>query len=369
MPSLPLRTWLEIDRAALRHNLAAIRQRVGPGPQLIAAVKANAYGHGMIPVAREALAAGAAVLGVADLDELRVLRRAEIAAPVLLFDPALAEELPEIVALGGWVTLSTYAEAARLDRIAKKAGRIAEAHLKVDTGMGRVGLAPELAVGELKRIARLSHVRVGAAYSHFASADSDPALTGQQLAAFRLFRAEFPQLPWHFANSPALLRDPAAFRASAYVRAGLALYGLPPRPADRKLLRPVLAWKARITLVRQLEKGATVSYGATYRLPRAERLATVAVGYGDGYPRSLSNRASVLVGGLRCPIRGRVTMDQIVIDVSRVPATKARAGTEVVLLGRQGRQEITADELARHAETISYEIVTRTAERLPRLYS
>jgi len=368
MPTTPLRTWLEIDRAALRHNLAAIRKRIGTGPQVIAAVKANGYGHGMIPVAREALAAGAAVLGVADLDELRALRRAEIAAPVLLFDPALAGEFPEIVSLDGWVTLSTYREAAGLDRAAKKAGRIAEAHLKVDTGMGRVGLAPALAAAELKRILRLRHVRIMAIYSHFASADSDPVLTRRQLAAFGEVRQAFPTLPWHFANSPALLHEPKAFRGSAYVRAGLALYGLPPRPTDRAVLRPVLSWKARITLVRPLEKGATVSYGATYRLPRAERLATIAVGYGDGYPRMLSNRASVLVGGRRCPIRGRVTMDQIVVDVSRVPGGLARAGAEVVLLGRQGRQEITADELARHAETISYEIVTRTADRLPRLY-
>jgi len=369
MSSLPLRTWLQIDRAALRHNLAVIGKRIGSGPKIIAAVKANAYGHGMIAVAREALAAGAAVLGVADLDELRALRRAEIAAPVLLFDPALAAELPEIVALDGWVTLSTYEEAARLDRAARKAGRIAEAHFKVDTGMGRVGLTPALAVRELQRILRLTHVRVLAVYSHFASADSDPAFTRRQLAAFRVVRREFPEMPWHFANSPALLRDPAAFRASAYVRAGLALYGIPPRPADRARyrLRPVLAWKARVTLVRPLEKGATVSYGATYRLSRAERLATIAVGYGDGYPRALSNRASVLIGGRRCPIRGRVTMDQIVVDVSRVP--RARAGDEVVLLGRQGKEEITADELARHAGTISYEIVTRLAERLPRLYS
>jgi len=363
------RTWLEIDGAALRRNLAALRRQAGPGPRLIGSVKANAYGHGLLPVARELRAAGIEALAVSDLDELAALRAARIDGPVLVLGAALPGEFPEIVRLGGWPSLSTYAEARALDAAARQLGQVAEAHFKVDTGMGRLGLPPAAAIAELQRTLRLRHVRIGALFSHFARADDDAAFTARQLAAFHAARAWFAQLPWHFANSAGIFGARGAVAGSAWARPGLALYGLPPRPADRKKLSPVLAWKARIVLLRDAEKGETVSYGATYRLPRAQRLATLAVGYGDGYPRALSNRADVLVGGRRCPIRGRVTMDQIVIDVSRVPA--AKIGQEAVLLGPQGKEEITADELARHAGTISYEIVTRIAEsplRLPRVY-
>lgn len=365
------RAWLDIDGAALRKNVAVLRRRVGPKVALMGMVKANAYGHGYVPVARELLAAGVGVLAVSDLDELRLLRRAGIAAPVLLCSAALPDEYDEIVALHGWPTLSTFAEAKLLDAAAKRAGtnRIAEAHFKVDTGMNRLGLRPDPAAGELRRVAQLKHIRVMGLYTHCARADDDAAFTARQTKAFRSWRAAFPGIPWHLANSAALLRDRNSFAGAAWVRPGLALYGLPPRAADRKLLTPVLAWKTRVTLVRDAARGETVGYSASYRLPGPQKLATLAVGYGDGYPRLLSNRADVLIGGKRCPVRGRVTMDQIVVDASRVPRVKA--GDEAVLLGKQGRDEISADELARHAETISYEIITGTSalpERLPRVY-
>ncbi len=363
------RAWLEIDGDALRKNVAVVRRRVGPKVALMGMVKANAYGHGYLPVARELLAAGVSVLAVSDVDELRLLRRAGIAAPVLLCSAALPGEYDEIVALHGWPTLSTLAEARLLDAAAQKAKRVAEAHFKVDTGMNRLGLRPDPAAEELRRVLALPRLRVMGLYTHCARADDDAAFTARQTALFRAWRGAFPGLPWHLANSAGLLRDRATFAGATWVRPGLALYGLPPRPADRKSLRPVLAWKTRVTLVRDGKRGETVGYGATYRLPRAQRLATLAIGYGDGYPRLLSNRADVLIGGKRCPIRGRVTMDQIVVDASRAPDVKA--GDEAVLLGRQGRDEISADELARHAGTISYEIVTGTSalpERLPRIY-
>ncbi|SDU02081.1 alanine racemase [Verrucomicrobium sp. GAS474] len=376
----PLRTWLEIDGAALRHNLAFLRATVkrhagkAPAPRLIAMVKSHAYGHGM-PIVPEILRRlPDAVIGLADLDELRAYRasgKERDPAPVFLSSPVLPQELEEVLSLRGWPVLSTHAEAATLAKAAQKLGpdAVAEAHFKVDTGMGRLGLPPAEAAKELSRIlAHLPRVRIVGIMTHFASADSDNAKTRRQLALFGKFRALFPRLPWHAANSAGLLHHPRAVAGAAWVRPGLALYGLPPRPADAKHLRPILSWKARVTFVRKAAAGTTVSYGATYTLPQAQTLATVSVGYGDTYPRHLSNNADVLIGGVRCPIRGRVTMDQIVVDASRVPARKLHAGAEAVLLGRQGKQEITADELAKRADTISYEIVTGTSLKLPRVY-
>ena len=365
MSAAPLRTWLEISGPALRANVATLRKQVGVEPGLIAMVKANAYGHGMIPVARELLNTGEiAALGVADIDELRALRAARIETPVLLCSAALPGEMGEIVALRGQPTLSTLAEAKHLNTAARQAGTVAAAHFKLDTGMGRLGLPAAEAATALRAILRLPHLRIVALYTHCARADDNGGFTRKQAALFAAWRENFPGFPWHLANSAAILGDPA-FHGD-FVRPGLALYGLPPRPEDKAHLRPVMTWKTRITLLRRAAKGTTVSYGGTYRLPQPQTLATLAVGYGDGYPRVLSNRAEVLLGGKRCPVRGRVTMDQIIIDASTVPA--AKVGTEVVLLGQQGKQEITADELAHLAGTINYEIVTGTSDRLPRLY-
>ncbi|MDE1170421.1 MAG: alanine racemase [Verrucomicrobium sp.] len=366
----PLRTWIEVDGAALRHNLSFLHKRAD-GARIVAAVKANAYGHGLLPVARELAAAASpvAACGVADVDELRALRRGRgWVRPVLLLSAAQKEEMEEIVSLRGWPTLSTVQEARWLAAAARKLGRTAEAHFKVDTGMGRLGLPPEEAVAALRAVLRLPGLRIGGLCSHCAAADDDPAFTRRQARVFHAWRAAFPEIPWHLENSAALLSGAATDggRHGDWVRPGLALYGLGPRPEDEPLLRPVLSLKARLTLVRRLPAGRTISYGATYRLPRPQTLAVVAAGYGDGYPRALSNRADVLVRGVRCPVRGRVTMDQIIVDVSGAPG--ARSGDAAVLLGRQDGEEIAARELAEKAGTISYEIVTRLAERLPRRY-
>ena len=379
-PLPPLRTWLEIDGAALRRNAAFLlatakkhaAARNQPAPRIIAMVKSNAYGHGPFIIPELLRFLPNAVIGLADLDELRAFRasgQSDPDSPVFLSSPVLPQELEEALTLKGWPVLSTSAEAAILAKAAKKLGVTAEAHFKVDTGMGRLGLPPGEAARELRIVLKkFPAVRIVGIMTHFASADSDEAMTRRQLALFEKFRALFPAIPWHAANSAALLHTPRAVAGATWVRPGLALYGLPPRPADARHLKPALSWKARVTFVRRAAAGTTVSYGATYRLPKAQTLATVSVGYGDTYPRHLSNRGIVLIGGVRCPIRGRVTMDQIVVDASRVPAKKLHAGAEAVLLGKQEKQEITADELARLAGTISYEIVTGTSLKLPRVY-
>ena len=231
--------------------------------------------------------------------------------------------------------------------------------------MGRLGCWHEDARQVLARIRRLPNLVVKGLCTHFASADDDPGLTRMQWKAISPFFAENGDLLHHAANSPAITHR-YGFHADL-VRVGLALYGVPPTPRDKRHgLRPVLTWKSRVSLLREVKAGRTVSYGATYRTRSTERQAVVAMGYGDGYFRLHSKRGHLLVRGVRCPIRGRITMDQIIVDVTRVP--HCRVGDEVVALGRQGKGEITAGELAVEAQTIPWEILTNIGARVPRVY-
>jgi alanine racemase len=365
MKDRSLRCWAEIDGSALRHNLSVVRSRIPQETKLIAVVKANAYGHGLVPVAKELVKGGADLLGVSNVEEAAELRAAGLATtPILLLSACLPAEFPRAIECRAWPTISTYEEARRLNAAAQKSGRRAIAHFKIDTGMGRLGLWGAEAIQELKRAEQLPAVEIEAVCTHFSSADEDPERTEEQWTELMRWRPHFAEKALHVANSATLWRK--TVYACSFVRVGLALYGLPPMPFLRRLLRPVMSWKTRITLLRHLSAGRTVSYGATYLLRKAQRLATLAVGYGDGYFRALSNRAQVLVRGNRCRIRGRVTMDQTVVDVSS--AAGCKVGDEVVLLGAQGDQVIHAEELARIAGTIGYEIVTAVGSRVPRIY-
>jgi alanine racemase len=332
----------------------------------MAVVKANAYGHGLVPMARELEAIGTDWLGVANVAEGAAIRGAGVRLPILLLSATLPEEMDEAVRLKLTLTLSFYEEAKRLDRIARALGRKAAVHFKIDTGMGRLGCWHEQARKELARIRRLPGFSVKGLCTHFASADDNAGLTLTQWKVISPFFAENNDLLRHAANSPAVTRR-YGFDADM-VRVGLALYGIAPNPDDQGLgLRPVLTWKSRVTLLHELTRGRTVSYGATYRVPSPQRQAVVAMGYGDGYFRLHSNASHLLVRGRRCPIRGRVTMDQIMIDVTRVPG--CRIGDEVVALGGQGGEEIQARELATQAHTIPWEILTNIGARVPRIYN
>jgi alanine racemase len=359
------RCWVEVDGRALRHNFKILRSLVPRATRLMAVVKANAYGHGLIPMARELEAIGTDWLGVANVAEGTAIREAGVRLPILLLSATLPEEIEEAVRNKLTLVLSSYEEAKRLDRIARKLRRKAEAHFKIDTGMGRLGCWHVNAHAELVRIRSLTGFAVKGICTHFVSADDDAGLTQTQWNAISPIFAENPGLLRHAANSPAVTRR-YGFTADM-VRLGLALYGIPPNPDDQGLgLRPVLEWKSRVTLIHEVARGRTVSYGATYRVPSAQRQAVVAMGYGDGYFRLHSNASHVLVHGKRCPIRGRVTMDQIMIDVSRVPG--CRVGDEVIALGTQGGDEIQARELATQAQTIPWEILTNIGARVPRTY-
>jgi alanine racemase len=343
------RCWVEVDGRALRHNFRILRGLIPRATRVMAVVKANAYGHGLVATARELEIIGTDCLGVANVAEGVILREAGVTLPILLLSATLPEEMEDAVSHGLTLVLSSYTEAKTLDRIARKLGDQARAHFKIDTGMGRLGCWHPFAREELVRIRRLPGVLVTGLCTHFAAADDNAGLTHAQWKAIAPLFNENPTLERHAANSPAVTRR-YGFHADL-VRLGL---------------RPVLTWKSRITLIREVGRGRTVSYGATYRVRFPQRQAVVAMGYGDGYFRLHSNASHLLVRGRRCPIRGRVTMDQIIIDVTG--ARGCRVGDEVVALGRQGGEEIQARELALQAQTIPWEILTNIGARVPRVY-
>jgi alanine racemase len=359
------RCWVDIDGRALRHNFKALRAIIPRTTLVMAVVKANAYGHGLVAMARELEVIGTDWLGVANVAEGAAIRKAGVRVPILLLSATLVEEMEEAVRQKLTLTISSFDEAKKLDRIARGRKRKADIHFKIDTGMGRLGCWHPHAREELTRIRRLDNIKVSGLCTHFASADDDAGLTKTQWEAIGPLFAENQDLLRHAANSPAVTRR-YGFEADM-VRLGLGLYGVPPHSEHFDLkLQPVLAWKSRVTLLRELTAGRTVSYGATYRVPSLQKQAVVAMGYGDGYFRLHSNESYLLVRGKRCPIRGRVTMDQIMIDVTDVPG--CRVGDEVVAMGTQGREEIRARELALQAQTIPWEILTNIGARVPRIY-
>lgn len=371
-PQSYYRCWVEIDLDALRHNVALLRDRIGTGPRLMAVVKADAYGHGLPQVASTLMQCGVDAFAVATLSEALLVRQIGGRGwPILLLGAALPFELPKLIEQGITPTVSTLAEAENVNAEARRQGKTVGVQVEVDTGMGRVGLWHEEAVGELCKMSALDHVKVEGLYTHFPSADQNIAVTREELAAFlrtaealKQAGAAMPML--HAANSPALLNVPEA--TLDMVRAGLLLYGLVPVGCSAPGFAPLLSFKARVAFVKTVEPGRSISYGQTFVAQRRMQIATVAAGYGDGFSRHLSNRAEVLVGGRRCRVIGRVTMDQIMVDVTELPAVNC--GDEVVFIGRQGDETLTAAEVAGWADTIAWEILCgiNRPPRVPRVY-
>jgi alanine racemase len=365
MNAQKFRSWVEIDRVALHHNARIVRERAR-GAGLLAVVKANAYGHGMVEVA-EALARDAQLFGVANVEEAVTLRAA-LAHPIIILGPALPQERESIVAGEFIPSVSTLTEAKEFDRAAQ--GRSVSICFVVDTGMGRMGTGEAKAAKVFRELAKLPNVRIHSVSTHLPVPDEDAQYTREQLASFsktiEQLRREVPgDYKVHALPSAGVL----AFSDTSFdfVRAGIMLYGISPFPDEQKLLRPVMTWKTRIALIRDLPKGSSISYGRTFIAPRPMKVATLTTGYADGYPRHLSNRGTaVLVQGRRCPLLGRVTMDLIMIDVSEVK--DAEPGDEVVLMGRQGESEIACRELAERADTITWEITARVGQRVRRVF-
>lgn len=361
-----LRTWAEIDLSALRHNLEIARGYAGER-QIMAVVKADAYGHGLAAVA-DALSDEVRWFGVANVAEgLEVTAHAP--GKVFVLGPILPHERAVAVGNGFVIAVSNLEETVAIDAIAKELGIKATVHLSIDSGMGRMGCLVSQAVELARSIERLKNVRLDGVATHFPSADEDADFTRSQIATAEKLRAELPDTPhFHLSNSAGLLDFADLQPFATLMRPGLVLYGLSPLPKHQDELRPVLSLKSRVTLVRDLPAGHGVSYGRTFVTERPTRAATIGIGYGDGYPRSVSNRGGeVLIGGRRCPLLGRVTMDQIVVDVSGLEKPP-QPGDEAVLIGSQGAQQLLATELAEKADTISWEILTGITRRVQRVY-
>jgi alanine racemase len=360
------RCWAEIDSAALRHNAALVRKRLGPNIEMLAVVKADAYGHGMIGVAKT-LSNDARLFGVANLTEAITLRGA-VEQPIIILGPSLPQERRSIGEHGFIPSVSTWEEAEQFDREASNEKILI--NFKIDTGMGRMGVPADEALGLFKKAGTLPHIEIQSVSTHLPVSNEDEAFTRAQLRGFstliKQLRAKVPgNYKVHALQSAGVLEF--ADEPFEIIRPGMLLYGISPLPRFQNILLPVMTWKTRIALIREMPAGHGISYGRTFITPRPMRVATLAAGYADGYPRHLSNRAaSVLVRGQRCAVLGRVTMDLTMIDVSQLP--EAVVGDEVVLMGRQGDEEIPCAELAERADTITWEITTRIGSRVQRVY-
>jgi alanine racemase len=356
------RCWAEIERDALRHNVRVVRERIGEA-EMLAVVKANAYGHGLMGVA-ETLAEQAQLFGVANLEEAIALRE-RFHLPVIILGPSLPEEMPTIVERGFIPTISTFDEAKAFDRLGKTS-----INFKVDTGMGRMGAVEAEAVQIFKKVAALKNIELHSVSTHMPVSDVDPEYTKNQLARFRSVVKQLREnVPGGYKAHVLQSAGTLGFNETVdeIVRAGIILYGISPLPGYQKILKPAMTWKTRIGLVRDVPKGHSISYGRTFITSKPTRVATMTAGYADGYPRHLSNvGAEMLVRGKRCPLLGRVTMDLMVIDVSHLP--DAKVGDEVVLMGKQGDTEIPCVELADKAGTITWEITTRVGQRVKRVF-
>ncbi|MDR1193335.1 MAG: alanine racemase [Peptococcaceae bacterium] len=378
-------TYVSVDLGAIAGNVKTVKELLPWGCRLMAVVKADAYGHGAVPVARQALAAGADWLGVALAQEALELRQAGIQAPILVLGVAAAADYERLLAADIRITLCSSEQAHLLVIAAARLRRPALAHVKIDSGMGRIGFFPSAAAkAEILELAKLPGLILEGCFTHFARADeADGGSREGQLAIFRAFLAqlrddglEFPIA--HCANTAMILamaaadsgRPPAGI-ADGFdmARLGIGMYGLYPSAVSREWgvpLTPALAWKSRLCHVKWLPAGAALGYGHTWRAAKDTLVGTVPLGYADGFSRRLSNRGQVLVGGREAPVIGRVCMDQFMVDLSGTPA--AQAGDEVALIGVQGGEALTAEDMAALLDTINYEVVCKIGSRVPRRY-
>jgi alanine racemase len=363
-PASPPRAWAEISLGALRHNIRVARGT--GGHPVMAVLKAGAYGHGLEEVARVlADEPGVAFFGVANVGEARRIAATGVETPIYLLGATWQGEREEIVARSWVPCLSSLDEAAHFDALARESGRPLRVHLAVDTGMGRGGFVASELPAALPHLEKFSHLILDGLGSHLPSADEDPEFTGRQIQLYNevvLATGGPTRWKWrHLCNSAGLLGYQTPL--CNLTRPGLMLYGHSPLPGLGTDLRPAMTLKARVSLVRELPAGHGVSYGRTYITTRPTKVATLGIGYGDGYPRHLSNQgARVFLHGQRVPVLGRVTMDQIMIDATELPET--RAGDEAEIFGCH----ISVSELAAKAGTISWEILTRITARVTRVH-
>lgn len=365
-------TQAEINIAAIKHNMNQIRSLVPATTSITAVVKANAYGHGAIPISRAALAAGADSLAVAIPEEGIELRQAGLTVPILLLGLILPEQAQLTVDSDLTATVCFSKQLSALAAAARIAGKRSSVMIKVDTGMNRIGLAPEALLSFVAQALSYPELEVRGVFTHLASADSaDKEYADRQLATFHYALSQLAHagitLPAVSAgNSAAIIDLPSSYFNT--IRPGIMLYGLPPSHDMHNLLQlqPAMKLLTKVVYVKEALPGAPVSYNCTYSCGEKTWLATLPLGYADGYHRALSNKAYVLIGGKRRPVVGRVCMDQIIVDIG--PVCDVAIGDEAVLFGHQGDEVITVTELADLAGTINYELVCSISARVPRVY-
>jgi len=370
------RVWADIDLGALSSNFLAIRRRVGPRRKVIVVVKADAYGHGAIPVARQLVEDGAYALGVGDSGEAITLRESGIGAPILILGAIVEGEIEQVVAYDITTCLHSTERAQRLDREARRQGRQASVHVMVDTGMARLGVRPHRIADLLARIAKCPNLRLTGLCTHFSSAYSiaDEFTPVQQRRFDAVIESALaalaPARPLvHAANSAAIFRsetdDSLLYDG---VRPGAAIYGINPGGYfDGKAeLKPVMSLKTQVIYLKEVPAGTPIGYNRSYVAPRKTRIATLPVGYNDGYPYRLGNSSEVLVRGRRAPVVGMISMDYVTVDVGHVPGVVV--GDEVTLIGRDGDDAVRVEELARIVGSIPYEITCHVGRRVTKLY-
>ena len=361
-------TWVEVDLSALDFNFQQVKRIVGKKTKVMTVIKCDAYGHGLLPVAKRLVRLGADYLGIASIDEAITLRKNKIKLPILMLGNILNKDIQPVIKYNLIQTISDYQLALKLNQFAKKTGKTMRVHIKVDTGMGRLGILYREAIGFIKEINRLPNLRIDGLFTHFPSADSDSEFTHYQIGIFNQLNSGLKgigiQIPLlHAANSMGIIGYPESH--FNLVRPGLMLYGIHPRGGlDIKLKSP-LSLKSRIIHLKRMSSGQGISYGHAYITRKETTVAVLPIGYGDGYPRNLSNRADVLIKGRRFRTSGAVCMDHLMVDLGDL---NVEVGDEVVLIGQQKKIRISVEELASLAQTIPYEIVCGIGSRVPRIY-
>jgi alanine racemase len=369
---LPLRCWAEIDLAALERNLRLIRASLPARMRYVAVIKADAYGHGLHQTAARLMHAGADLFAVATLSEAAAVRELGPGWPILLLSPLLPDEDRYLADYDLSATVSSIEEVIRFDSVGRSASKPISVHLKIDTGMGRLGVWHEHAHELCARIVESRNLRLAGVFTHFASPD-DAVFTAEQRRRFLvaldgLKGVHLDEIFVHADNSAGIetMPGPSPFNA---VRIGLLQFGILPHPNSllaQVHTEPVFSLRTRVGLVKKVPAGQTISYGRTHTLARETTIAVLCAGYGDALPRAMSGRAEVLIHGQRCPVLGRITMDQTMVDVSNIPSVSC--GDEVVLVGTQKGTEISIGEFSQWADTIPWETLCSVTKRVPRIY-
>ena len=364
--------YLEVDLDALAHNIRSIKTRLGKDVELMAIVKADGYGHGAYEVAKLAMENGAGSLGVAILEEAIQLRQKGIVAPIVNLFPEPPERAEKVLEYDVGQVITDLEFVHHLSQEAKRQNKSSDVFIEIDTGLGRYGISPQETIEVVKKISKLENVRLKGILSQFSTADQRKKdFAFHQLSVFKKTLDELESFSNHIpiksiANSGAVLDIPASY--FNHVRVGHLLYGLYPslETSESIEVKPAMSLKSKVLFIKEVEKGTPISYGQTYIAEKKTKIATIPLGYADGYSRLLSNKGEVLIRGRRAKVVGRVCMDAFMVDVSDIPEVKL--GDEVAVMGRQGDDEITAHDLGKWTGTFAYEIMTRMGKRLPVVY-